>query len=114
MGTMPVGMGNPHGGVSNVDVLSARAVERWYQCGVGLRIFTSMLSSISGKTKTEANDVWRRALLSKGDMRTSCEYPLRLQVAVAVLTVDGKRYPLDTRLVSRLGRNLRLPPFFTQ
>jgi len=27
-------------------------------------------SSMSGKTKTEANEVWRRALASKGEMRT--------------------------------------------
>src|SRR5688572_15029700 len=42
-------------------------------------ISTSMVSSTSGYTKTLANDVWRRALESKGDLRTSRWMPVSVR-----------------------------------
>ena len=66
-------------------------------------ISTSTSSSISGKTNTEANEVWRRALASKGEMRTRrCTPASQLQVAVGVRTLDGERRALDAGALAGL------------
>ena len=59
----------------------------------------SILSSITGKTPTEAKLVCRRALESKGEMRTSrCTPDSGLQPAIGVLALDQNRRRFDAGL----------------
>ena len=66
-------------------------------------ILMSTLSSISGETNTEANDVWRRLLASNGEIRTSRWTPrFRLEVAVRMVARQEEGGALDPRLVAVL------------
>ncbi len=58
----------------------------------------SMWSSISGITNTDANDVWRRACWSNGEIRTSRCTPLSpTEHPVGILALDLHRRGFDAR-----------------
>ncbi len=53
-------------------------LERANSISTSLSLISTSMSSMSGTTSTAANEVWRRPLLSKGDMRTSRCTPISL------------------------------------
>ena len=62
-----------------------------------------MSSGSSGQTNTDANDVWRRAAWSNGEIRTRrCTPASASQQAVGVVAGHGERRALDARLVAGL------------
>ena len=103
---MPVGqVREAHGRVGLVDVLAAGAARA---IGVDAQVLVvdldlDVVVDLRDRRSTEANDVWRRALASNGEMRTRrCTPASAFSVAVGVRPFDGDRRALDAGALARL------------